>query len=296
MTPFRSALCVLVLLLPTLLLAQGWRYGSVYVADAPEGMQLQRVGGELYSPSDLPGFFPGMLRMSGVAREGLFWQASNAVLGAYYGSGDFNIERFEQDSTDAASARSRMILSMATGRLILDSRGLPRSAQVLIELPMGKIHINRALISLDISHDERTGIYDFRMISVEGSLRFTDNQGQQYFASETQLLSGVGSSYAPSLEVSDVTRRMREAFDVFATNAEEALAPAAEDPGGFARQMDVVPSLKRARPGESADAAASVPAEVKQRPIVIEFVPAAKPLVPFRGEVRPLSEREAALF
>lgn len=276
--------------------AQVWRNGSLFVSSPVEGLTLQRFGGKAYDSSALPGYFPGMVRMSGSAREGLYWCASNAVVGAYYGLGDFNIERFEQDSMDAATARSRMILSMATGRLILDSRELAAETQLLIELPMGKVHIKRALISLEIRLDERSQIYDFRMICAEGSLRFKSHQGEQFYANETQLLSGVGSSYAPTIEVSEVTNRMRDSFTLFETRANRVSAEAAEDPLGFSRHMDSISSTLQL--GEQSSKPVSEPADRSQerRPIIIEFVPAPKPLVPFRGEVRPLSEREADLF
>ena len=280
-----------------LLSAENWRYGSVFVPKLPDGIELQRIGGEPYSAADLPGYIPGLVRMAGVAREGFFWQASNGVLGAYYGAGALAIERFEQDSASVDSSRSRMILSMAQGRLIIDSRDLPRGVQMLIELPMGKVHLRRALILLDISFDERTGIYDFRMISVDGSLRFTDRQGEQYFASDTQLLTGVGSSYAPSLEISDLTRRMREDFDLFEERVAEILPEGLVSEDRFSEQMQIVPDFgSSAEEPEKEQRAGPVGADRDRRPLVIEYVPRPKPLVPFRGEVEPLSEYEAELF
>lgn len=293
----RILLALCPLLAGGVLTADGWYYGAAYVSEVPEGLELQRLGGEPYAPSDFPGYFSGMLRMSGTAREGCYLQASNGLIAAYYGSGNFSIERFEQDGLGQQGARSRMILSMAMGRLILDSRAVARSGQILIELPMGKIHLNQALVSIDITYDVRSEIYDFRMITNEGTLRFTDQNGQQYFASDRQLLSGVGTSYEPSLEIAEMTRRMVEDFDLFTAKVEAVLGPEQGGQDAFAEQMLRVPSVQNAAVEEEPPAAApeTSPAE-GQHPIVIEFVPAAKELVPFRGEARPLSQREAALF
>ncbi len=284
--------------------AEQWVRGSVAVTAVSGELQLESLGGQPYEMGSvsLPYYSMGLLSARVAAEGEIFMEASNHVRMDCQGAGFFAIERFEQEGdftgdwflSDIEAGQSRMIFSLRSGMLAVDSRSLSEASQLIAETPFGRITVGKALWIIGVRRDERKRTYSFDVLCAEGALRLTDKTGASYKILGGQRISGVGTSDQPSIEVAEITDEGRERFDDFSALSErlEALDVSAE---ALAEQME--PLLNKvAVESETEDRLPNSAGNDGRRPILIEYAPRAAPVTPFRGEARPPSAYEADLF
>lgn len=229
-----------------------------------------------------------------------FFSASNRSFVLFEGTGSFAVERFEQELPDAATwqsagreaGQSRMIVNLRSGRIAIDARNMSDSSQYLVETPLGRITVRRALWQMRIEFDPRSQIFDFTITCSDGRVRFTDLQGQQYTLRTGQRLSGAGAKATPSIEVGESTDRTREQMQQFRQliDAHATAAGELEAYKPYFRAINlgsavVAPPATESRQSDSG-----------RRPIVIEHAKDPEPVTPFRGEVRAPSAYQADIF
>jgi hypothetical protein len=236
---------------------------------------------EKVSP-DSPIYFGGLFNARAAETGELFLRSSNGIDFYFEGPGYFGIERFDQsfvrkaDSAVLVPEQSRLILNLREGVLLVDSRDVSSEAQLILELPFGRVSAPRALWSVSVEYDFRSQRYDFAIASAEGVLRMTDRQRETYTLYAGQRLVGAGAFDDPGVEIGEPTSDTRERFEAFRLKR-EILDGANLDQAEFREHMRDIPDaverprLERKRSGE--------------RPHIIELAPVPKPLLFFRGVI-----------
>jgi len=289
------------LLLCAPLNAEDWVRGSLYLHEVDGEITLAELGEDPFvvGMAQAPLATSGLVNCSAAYGSSAFFSTSNRSWIYFEGSGSFAVERFEQIAPDAAAwaaepeetEQSRMIINFRSGTLIMDSRNMAESSQSLIETPLGRITVKRALWQMNIVFDPRSQIFDFTITCSSGRVRFTDLSGQQYTLRNGQRLAGAGSRTQPSIEVGEKTERSDEQMERFRILS-EAHAEASDDLELYLGRMQAI-----------SQAAAQAPTtrslqtrESKRRPIVIEYAKEPEAVTPFRGEIKPPSDWQADLF
>jgi len=283
--------------------AEAWVRGSAMVLEASGGVEVTvPADGESYDTFEDPVYFSGIF--SGQARSGgsALIHTSNGMTLAFRGEGYFSVERFEglfdagegDDPDQMEETRSRIILSLRRGELLIDSRSLTADSKFVVETPFGRISSVKAVLLIRIEFDYRSEIYDFTISCAEGTVRLSDLRKQSYSIYAGQRIAGAGSYSAPAVEIGDQTDQIREKFELFLKTIDEM------DFG----QIDPAKLRAHAKPlsefedvtSTSARLSDERPVESGKRPRVIEFAPRAETITPFRGEVKPPSDFQAELF
>ena len=241
----------------------------------------------------------GLIECEARSGSSAFFTASNRTAIYFEGSGSFAIERFEQVmpqqtdwNTDTVEAsQSWMILNFRGGDLIIDNRNMLGSSQFLVETPIGRIASKECLWQMRIIFERRSQIFDFTITCVQGRVRFTDLQGQQYSLNAGQRLAGAGTRMTPSIEVGENTKRSREQMKRYQYLANQHLA-AAND---LTQYLDYLQVIEQAASRKSELPLAGGSNSIR-RPIVIEYAKDPEPVTPFRGKVKPPSADQADLF
>jgi hypothetical protein len=264
-------------------------------------VDLKKLGEDVarLSRGEVPITTMGLIECEASYGSSVFFTASNRSAIYFEGSGSFAVERFEQVMPELAKwnadkvepSPSRMILNFRGGDLIVDNRNMLESSQFLIETPLGRLTAKRALWQMQISFDPRSQIFDFTITCTEGRVRFTDLQGQQYTVHMGQRLAGAGSRTSPSIEVGEKTERSREQMQRYQDLASQYSA-ASSDFTQYLACLQVIEQTAR----RTSDLPVADRLNSARRPIVIEYAREAKPVTPFRGEVKPPSADQADLF
>ena len=283
-------------------LAAGERvHGGLTLHEVNGQVDLKKLGEDVtrLSRGEVPITTMGLIECEAGYGSSVFLTASNRSAIYFDGSGSFAVERFEQVMPELAKwnadkvepSPSRMILNFRGGDLIVDNRNMLESSQFLIETPLGRLTAKRALWQMQISFDPRSQIFDFTITCTEGRVRFTDLQGQQYTVHMGQRLAGVGSRTSPSIEVGEKTERSREQMQRYQDLASQYSA-ASSDFTQYLACLQVIEQTAR----RTSDLPVADRLNSARRPIVIEYSREAKPVTPFRGEVKPPSADQADLF
>jgi hypothetical protein len=264
-------------------------------------VDLKKLGEDVtrISREEVPITTLGLIECEASYGSSVFFTASNRSAIYFGGSGSFAVERFEQVMPELAKwntdkvepSQSRMILNFRGGDLIVDNRNMLESSQFLVETPLGRLTTKRALWQMQILFDPRSQTFDFTITCTEGRVRFTDLQGQQYTLHMGQRLAGVGSRTSPSIEVGEKTERSREQMQRYQELASQHSA-ASNDFTQYLACLQVIEQTAR----RTSELPVADRLNSGRRPIVIEYAREAKPVTPFRGEVKPPSAGQADLF
>ncbi|MFP4166800.1 MAG: hypothetical protein ACLFUF_06490 [Opitutales bacterium] len=276
--------------------AESWMRGAVAITRLAGDVELQETGGRrIASDTALPLYLPGLIQ----ARTGndgeIFLLTSGGVAIEHEGPGYFEIERFDQQAPEAdagreVAVRSRMILSLRSGRLVVDNRTGEEqgAAPLVLETPMGRISVNEGLWTIRLFADRRgkQSIHTFEIECVDGLVRFTDRRGKTYTLQGGHRLSGAGSPDSPSIEVTDWTESVRKRIQEFS-----GLLRMAEKEGVESEKLT---AAIRPMPVEELDFAYETgrggleeEETDASQPIFVDYVPRADLVSPFRGVVRP---------
>ena len=264
-------------------------------------VDLKELGGDLIrlGVGQVPITTKGLIECEARSGSSAFFTASNRTAIYFQGSGSFAIERFEQvmpQQTDwnadtIEASQSWMILNFRGGDLIVDNRNMLESSQFLVETPLGRIASNEGLWQMQIIFERRSQIFDFTITCVQGRVRFTDLQGQQYSLHAGQRLAGAGPRMTPSIEVGENTERSLEQMERYQYLVNQHLAAA----NNFTQYLDYLHVIEQAASRRS-----ELPlvggSNSTRRPIVIEYAKDPEPVTPFRGKVKPPSVDQADLF
>ena len=276
-------------------------HGGLALHEINGQVGLKKLGEDLTSLSrgDVPIATMGMIECLASHGSSAFFTASNRSVIYFEGEGSFAVERFEQVMPDLAKwnadkvepSQSRMILNFRGGDLIVDNRNMSESSQLLVETPLGRLTATRALWQMRILFDPRNQIFDFTITSNKGLVRFTDFQGQQYEIRMGQRLAGVGSRAGLSVEVGKKTARSQERMQRYQDLASKH-SIASSDFTQYLACLQVIKQNDR----KTSELPVADRLNSARRPIVIEYATQAKPVTPFRGEVKPPSADQADLF
>ena len=276
-------------------------HGGLILHEVNGQVDLKKIGEDVarLSRRDVPIATMGLIECEASYGSSVFFTASNRSAIYFEGSGSFAVERFEQVMPELAKwnadkvepSPSRMILNFRGGDLIVDNRNMLESSQFLVETPLGRLTTKRALWQMRILFDPRSQIFDFIITCAEGRVLFTDLQGQQYTLRMGQRLAGVGSRTSPSIEVGEKTERSQEQMQRYRDLAIQHSAASSDFTQYLACLQVIEQTARRTSDLPIADRLNSA-----RRPIVIEYAREAKPVTPFRGEVKPPSADQADLF
>lgn len=277
--------------------AEEWMRGAVAVASVAGDVVVEEVSGEplqLSAAQELPLYLSGLLKVRSERRsDAVFLEASNQVSMYHAGAGFFAIERFGQEvGAVAQQGKSRMILNLRQGLLVVDHRAMNEGSQMIVETPLGRITAKQGWWLMEIAYDLSGHVYDFSIECADGVLRFTDGPGATYTLRSGQRLTGAGTSVRPAIQVSELSERASQWFEAFSVLQGEAdtLQLSAQTFAAKMQPMGAIMSQERAAaPLESS-------ATPEQRPLIIEYAPQSPPVSPFRAVIRKPSLYEADLF
>lgn len=273
------------------------------VVEASGGVQVRVPAvGETYDKFEQPTYFSGIFSSHVQAGGSALFRTSNGMTLSFRGAGHFSVERFEglfdlmddDDQDQLAETRSRMILNLRRGELLVDSRSLTADSRFVIETPFGRISSVKAVLLVRIEFDYRSEIYDFTISCAEGTVRLRDLRGETYSIYAGQRIAGAGSYVAPAIEVGNQTEQIREKFELFFETLERPEL-AKIDESKLRAHTEALPDLED-RSTTSFRLSHERSTKEDKRPRVIEFAPRAERVTPFRGEVEPPSDFQADLF
>lgn len=283
------------------LTADEWVHGGLILHEVDGQVDLKKLGEDVtrLSRGEMPITTMGLIECEASDVSSVFFTASNRSAIYFEGSGSFAVERFEQVMPELAKwnadklepSKSRMILNFRGGDLTVDNRNMLESSQFLVETPLGRLTAKRALWQMRILFDPRSQIFDFIITCTEGRVRFSDLQGQQYTLRMGQRLAGAGSRTSPSIEVGEKTERSQEQIQRYQDLASKYSA-ASNDFMQYLSCLQVIEQTAR----RTSELPVADRLNSARRPIVIEHSREAKPVTPFRGEVKPPSADQADLF
>ena len=283
-------------------LAAGERvHGGLTLHEVKGQVDLKKLGEDVarLSSGEVPITTMGLIECEASYGSSVFFTASNRSVIYFEGSGSFAVERFEQvmpklakwNADKVEPSQSQMILNFRGGDLIVDNRNMSESSQFLVETPLGRLSIKRALWQMQILFDPRSQIFDFIITCAEGRVLFTDLQGQQYTLRMGQRLAGAGSRTSPSIEVGEKTERSQEKMQRYQDLASQH-SDASSDFTQYSACLQVIEQTAR----RTSELPVADRLNSARRPIVIEYAREAKPVTPFRGEVKPPSAGQVDLF
>jgi len=302
MLPRFLQLTSILLALASPLRAADWVRGALTLHEVAREVVVSELGGSATAmrAGDAPVSMSALVNCEAAHGASAFFSASNRSYLFFEGGGSFALERFEQDLPDGAAWRatgrevgqSRTIVNLRSGRIAIDARNMSDASQYLVETPLGRITVRRALWQMRIGFDPRSQMFDFTITCSDGRVRFTDLQGRQYTLRTGQRLSGAGAKGAPSIEVGENTARTREQMQQF-RQLIDTHATAAGELEAYQPYFRVI------HPGVEVAAPAAMPSrqpDSGRRPIVIEHAKDPAPVTPFRGEVSAPPVPETDLF
>ncbi len=269
--------------------SEQWMDGAFYLPTEVNDARVEelRQGGQVVSAS----YLAGLLRVGSARREDVFLLGSNYLACYYTMPGELTIERFEQFGSDAQ--KSRLILHVTEGVLTVDSSALSADSQCIVETPLGRLTAGAGQWTLAVAYDSRTRIYNFTLESIDVDLVFKTNPGDRFVVQAGQMLTGAGASTLPDLEIADLLNSAQDRVQILGQLLDEAKTTMSVDqlraklrPIENRTSENVIELVDRGIDG----------GEAEVRPIVIEYSPRPKPLVPFRGVVKPPSEYQKDLF
>lgn len=256
-------------------------------------------GSFLLDSEKVPSQIGGLLNCRMADKSSVFLSTSNRMFLHYEGPGSFSVERFEQVEPSSDSwqedqgelVQSRMIYNLRTGSLVVDARNMLETSQCMVELPLGRVSLRRALVGLKIEFDPRGEIFNFAIVCVDGQIRFTDNRGKTYTLRTGQRLAGAGTRMTPSIEVGEMTIEWSERLQEFNEMVKRYHQPA-NSLAAYQSHFQVI---------DRADSAMQTAQRVNdasssRRPIVIERAKDPDSVTPFRGEIPPPSAYQADIF
>ena len=300
---FQIFLLLASLLTCRFLAAEAWVRGAAVVFEASGGIQVSvPASGESFRRFEEPTYLPGIFSARAQADGSALIYTSNGMTLSFRGAGHFSVERFEGlfavmadgEEDQLAETRSRMILNLRRGELLIDSRSLTSDSRFVVETPFGRISSVKAVLLIRVEFDYRSEIYDFTISCAEGVVRLRDLGGQSYSIYAGQRIAGAGSYVAPAIEVGDQTDAIREQFALFFETLER-MDLGAIDPADLRAKTEALPDLEAT--GSTSFRLTHQPSpEAGKRPRVIEFAPGAEAVTPFRGEVKPPSDLQADIF
>ena len=264
-----------------------WQGGAFYRPDLTDSAELYQLGDG--RQIDSAQYLPGLVRASAKSRKDLFLLGSNRLMLYYSTPGELTVERFEQLGQAPATGvqQCRLILYIDEGILTVDSSSLSVDSQFVVETPLGRLDAGAGRWTLSLAYDARTRMYNLTLESIDLELVFKTHSGERVVVSGGQMLNGAGTSTLRDLEVSDLLRGARDRLAKLEQFSDEALAEVSMArlnshlrPIAHRGSLDPQEGLV---PDGDEDA-------VHGYPIVIEYSPRPKPLVPFRGVGQPPSE------
>ncbi len=289
------------LILATSLNAETWVRGALTLHSVSGEVALSKLGEKavVLGAGMVPVSMSGLINCEAEYNSSALFSTSNRSYILFEGDGSFAVERFEQvlpealiwESDTLEASQSRMIVNFRAGNFVMDSRQMLESSQCMIETPLGRIAVKRALWQMRIVFDPRSQIFDFTITCSDGRVRFTDLQGEQYTLRAGQRLSGAGARSEPSIEVGNYSERVREQMQLFRdlTGLHGAAAKNLQAYQAYFEVIDELTSQEATLPDARTD-------QSTRRPIVIDYAKDPSPVTPFRGEVRPPSDYQADLF
>ena len=279
-----------------------WVRGALTLHEVTGEIVLSPLGGDRFvmGSGRVPETMPGLVECAAAHGASAFFSASNRSAILFSGEGSFAIERFEQTVASPGAwerggrepGQSRVIVNFRSGRIAIDSRRMAEASQYLVETPLGRITVRRALWQMRIEFDPRSGIFDFTITCSDGRVRFTDLQGEQYTLRTGQRLSGAGSRTSPSIEVGEATGRSQEQMRDF----RQLLVDRAAVLDDWQAFEPFLSEASQTSSESTATAARRRPSGSDRRPIIIDYAEDPPPVSPFRGEIRAPSADEADLF
>jgi hypothetical protein len=289
------------LLLNAPVAAETWVRGVLVVNEVNGAVVLSDLGERSVemNASNVPHYRQALVECVAPHGASAFFSTSNFINILFEGEGSFAIERFEQQLPEAGllrsdnlkSGQSRMILNFRAGQIAIDSRNLAGLSQFIVETPLGRITLPRALWQMRIEYDPRSRIYDFTITCSEGRVRFTDLQDQTYVLRAGQQLSGAGSRTSPSIEVGTRSEHFQERGLRF-QNKIEAHSLSEADLEAFRMLFQ---EITQSSVTTAVNSIQQSPTS-SRRPIVIEHAIDPPLVSPFRAEIDPPSDYQADLF
>ena len=277
--------------------AEEWMRGAVAVASVSGDVVVEEVGGEpiqLSATRELPVYFSGLLKVQSNKRsEAVFLKASNRISMYNSGAGFFAIERFGQEvGASAEQAKSRMILNLRQGLLVVDHRAMGEGSQMIVETPLGRISAKKGWWLMEIAYDASGHIYNFFIECADGVLRFTDCAGATYTLRRGQRLTGAGTSMRPAIQVSELSERASRRFEAFSVLQAEADSLELSTHAFSAKMRPMNTVTQQERPAATVESFGAA----EKRPLIIKYAPQSPPVSPFRAVIRAPSLYEADLF
>lgn len=294
-------ICALALTIPLSISAETWVQGSVIVHSVDGAAVFSELGVAPYNivsektPVPLGGLFSCRVD----DHSSVFFSTSNRMFVQYEGVGSFSVERFDQveprseqwQSEGAEVGQSRTIYYLRNGTIAVDLRSMAETSQCMIELPLGRVSLKRALIGIQIEYDPRGEIFSFVFACIDGQMRFIDNRGQTYTLRRGQRLTGAGSRMTPSIEVGEMSADWSERVENFQEMIEEYREPA----GLLSAYQPHFQVINRSNVAATSTPRSDVTLSTR-RPIVIQRAREPAPVTPFRGEIPPPSAIQAGIF
>lgn len=280
---------------------------EIWVRDGAVGHESSgtveiRIPGDesTYGALDTAQYFSGIFSCEVQGPGSVLIELSNQTRLSFRGEGFFSVERADSlfSSIQAVEAgleaeRSHLILNLRRGELLIDSRELKEGSKLILEVPFGRISAENSLLLVQVEFDHRSGIYDFTISSAEGMARLIDLRRQSYMIYPGQRLSGAGSYSAPAIEVGEQMGSIREKFQAY-FNRLGKVDSLQFDAGKLQAQVKVLPGLELPESAFRISSERSI--QNNKHPRMIEYAPRTAPVTPFRGNIKPPSDRQADLF
>ncbi len=228
---------------------------------------------------------PGNVAIDAAEGGELLILNSNKVIMLMEGAGNLSFERFDQSvdtsmHADITSGKSRMILELKIGRLLIDSSRYAADAHIVLETPFGRLTLGKkSLLSISISENKKRKRFNFEIECSKGSANFTDRSGQPYELYNGQRLSGYSKEGSLSLGFSQVSYSSRSVFKQYDQKL-PSFDLAQFDFEIFKPQMKL---LFGKDPRKNDLQEVSVSSQRSKRPIVIEVAPRPAPTLPIRA-------------
>lgn len=283
------------------LYGQAWQQGSVAFTNIEGGVQLSAMGGAPLKTEGqaLPIYSQGLFTSKNGSSDRIMLMASNGVIADYRGAGYFSIERFEQQGRfegewledDVEPGQSRMIFNLRQGTLVLGQRKLAGPSQLIVETPIGRISASKGVLwMVEMTQDSRKRTFDFNIHCFEGAIHMTDLTGRVYTIRSGQRISGAGDAKQPSIEVAEITSDAVESLGEYKLRRDLLVATEFSEEALLAAMKPLPSRLYTPVEVDPRAATSSV------RPVLIEYVPRAEVVTPFRGVAKPPSAYEVDLF
>ena len=265
--------------------AQDWYRGAFLILDQIGEVEVLDYLGAVDEASPESMMRSGNATIDAAQGGELLILNSNKVVMALEGAAKLSYERFDQEMdasmlTDVTSGKSRMILELKIGRLLIDSSQYAADAHIVLETPFGRLTLGtKSLFSISISENKKRKRFNFEIECSKGNANFTDRNGRSYELYNGQRLSGYSKEGSLTLGFSQVSYSSRSIFKQY----DERL------PSFELAQFDYntfEPHMKLLL-GKDSDKdnlqEASVSSQRSKHPIVIDVAPRPDPTLPIRA-------------